>query len=121
MSAGLRVENLADLARFDVPAELRFLEYRLAVAEDFEPPVPRRNQINFYTGIVVPELSRQTGGSGLVVSKSAVFDADFHCPMGAVWTEANVHPERRKFEFPASAPEWLVRRGFAYGRSRIRR
>jgi hypothetical protein len=78
MSARLRVEKLPDLARFDVSAELRFLEYRLAVAEDFEPAAPRWNQINFYTGIVVPELSRQTGGSGLIVSNDAVLDADSH-------------------------------------------
>ena len=82
MSAGFGVEKFSDFARFDVPAELRFLEYRFTVAEDFEPPAARRNQINFYAGIVVPELSRQTGGSGLVVSKSAVLDADLHGPLG---------------------------------------
>ena len=72
------VENLPDLPGFGVSPEPRFLEYWYTVTDDFEPAAPRRDQLDLDPRVVVPELSRQTGGSGLVVSKGAVLDADFH-------------------------------------------
>jgi prepilin-type N-terminal cleavage/methylation domain-containing protein len=72
------LEKLDDLARLSVSMQLRFLENRRAVGSDLEPPTARRNQLNLRARPPVSELSRQTGSSGLIVSKRAVFDRDFH-------------------------------------------
>jgi hypothetical protein len=45
---------------------------------NFEAPASRRNQFDLGGRPAILELSRQTGGSGLVVSKRAVFDCDSH-------------------------------------------
>jgi hypothetical protein len=62
-----------------VPVELRFLKDRDAIADDFEPSLAGRYQLNIRFRVVISELSRQTGGSGLIVSNRAVFDGDLHC------------------------------------------
>ena len=72
------LEPGSDFPRPGVPSELRFLEKRHSVAQHFEPAASRRNQLDSGAGVPVSELSRQTGGSGLVVSERAVFDRDVH-------------------------------------------
>ena len=67
-----------DLARFSVAMELRFLKNRNAVYYNLKASTPRRYQLDVRGGPVISELSRQTGGSRLIVSKRAVFDRDFH-------------------------------------------
>ena len=64
-------------------SEFRFLENRSAVDKDFETTAARGNQFDARIRIFLVELSRQTGGSGLVVSKSAVFDGDVHVDVPA--------------------------------------
>jgi hypothetical protein len=61
-----------------VPPELRFLEHGRVVHDNFESPAARRDQFDCGMRVFLSELSRQTGGSGLVVSKRAVFDRDIH-------------------------------------------
>jgi len=61
-----------------VPVKLRFLKNWYTVRHDFEPPAPRGDQLDVCGGPSVPELSRQTGGSWLVISEGAVFDSDLH-------------------------------------------
>jgi hypothetical protein len=58
--------------------QLRFFEDRLAVAHNFEPTAPRRNQFYIRFRKARTNLSRQTGGSWFVVSNDAVFYADIH-------------------------------------------
>ena len=67
-----------DFSRPGVSLQLGLLENRDPVAQHLEPAASRRNQLDLDRRKPVPELSRQTGGSGLVVSKSAVLDRDVH-------------------------------------------
>ncbi len=67
-----------NFARPRVPSKLRLLIHRLAVDDDFKSPFPGRNHQVLGVGPFPLELSRQTDGSGLVVSKRAVFDRDLH-------------------------------------------
>jgi hypothetical protein len=57
---------------------LRFLIDRDAVTDDLETSPAGRNELDIGVRVVPANLSRQTDGSGLVASKSAVFDGDFH-------------------------------------------
>jgi len=85
-----------DLTGLCVSVQLRFLENRLPIESDFETTPARWNQLDVPVGPSVPELSRQTGGSRLIVSKSAVFDADFHaCRCNACRCDA------KEFDFAA--------------------
>jgi hypothetical protein len=61
-----------------VSVELRLLENRYAVAADLEPSATGRDQLDLGVGPLFGELSRQPGGSGLIVSKSAVLYRDLH-------------------------------------------
>ena len=70
--------QLADFARLRVAPQPGFLEYGRPVHHDFEPAPTRRDQIDGRRRIALPEFSRQTGGSWLVVSNGAVFDLDVH-------------------------------------------
>jgi hypothetical protein len=72
------LEQTQNLARLGVTPFPRLLEYRNAVAKDLEAPATRRDQLDLHVGVSFLQLSRQTGGSWLVVSNSAVFDADLH-------------------------------------------
>ena len=87
-------------------SELRFFEDRITVAEHLESPFAGRNQLDLDAGIMIPELSRQTGGSGLVVSKSTVLDADFHCSSGAGCTQSNVRPTGAESQRAPAAVDW---------------
>lgn len=80
-----------DLAGFRMAMELRFLENRHPVYYNLKAPTPRRDQIDVRGGPLISELSRQTGGSRLIVSKHAVFDRDFHRldVTHADWTRKN--------------------------------
>jgi hypothetical protein len=75
---GVAGEDRHDLAGARVPVELRLLEDRRAVAQDLEPSPAGWDQFYLCRREVVAYLGRQTGGPWFVVSKSAVFDADFH-------------------------------------------
>jgi hypothetical protein len=57
---------------------LRLLVDRLAIAKDLEPPSSRRDQLDLRIRITLPNLGRQTGGPGLIVSNDTVFDRDVH-------------------------------------------
>ena len=74
----LVLQQAYDLARMSVAVQLRFLEYRDAVTRYLETPAPRRDQLDLDVGPSLPQLRRQPGSAWLVVSKSAVFDRDFH-------------------------------------------
>ena len=67
-----------DLARSRVSAEPRLFEDRHSIQHHFEPSASRWNQLDLCVRIPLPRLSRQTGGSWLIVSKSTVFDGDLH-------------------------------------------
>ena len=60
-------------------AKLRFLKNRNAIAHDLEPAPFGGPHLDLYVLIAIPDLSRQTGGSRLIVSKSAVLDRNLHC------------------------------------------
>src|SRR5437867_10294091 len=71
-------DERCDLARSCVSPEPRLFENRHSIQYNFEASGARWNQLDLRVGIPLPHLSRQTGGSRLVVSKSAVFDRDLH-------------------------------------------
>jgi hypothetical protein len=66
------------LAGFGVSAKLRFLEDGSAVDQYLETPATRRNHFELRLRKTLSNFCRQTGGTGLVVSNDAVFDADRH-------------------------------------------
>jgi hypothetical protein len=59
-----------------MPTCFRFLVDRDAIAHDLESTALRRYHLDFGIGETRPNLSRQTGGSGLVVSNDTILDAD---------------------------------------------
>jgi hypothetical protein len=61
-----------------VSAQLRFLEYRLPIDAHLKSPAAGADQLQLGVGEPVPNVSRQTGGSRLVVSNDAILDADLH-------------------------------------------
>jgi len=61
-----------------MPAKSGFLEHRRSIDGDFKSSAARSDELDLRLGITIPHLSRQTGGSGLIVSNGAVFDFDFH-------------------------------------------
>jgi hypothetical protein len=76
--SGELLEELQDLTRLGVPAE-RFLgEDLMPVDLDLEPAARGLDQLDVGLRIVLANLSRQTGGSRLVVSNDAVFNRDAH-------------------------------------------
>ena len=79
---GRLFEKPDNFATLRVTVKFGFLEYRNAVETHFEPPASRWNQLDSSIGPSRTYLSRQPGGSGLIVSKSAVFDRDFHVAAG---------------------------------------
>jgi hypothetical protein len=50
----------------------------MSIHRDFESSSAGRNHLEFGSRVKISELSRQTGGSGLVVSNCAIFDSDIH-------------------------------------------
>lgn len=71
-------DQLHDLAGFRVAPQLRLLEDRPLIHNHLEATAPRWDQFDRRLGVTFPKLSRQTGGSGLVVSIRAVLDGDGH-------------------------------------------
>jgi hypothetical protein len=67
-----------DLAGCGVPLQLRFLENRLALVRDLEPPAARRDQFDLGIRKSLSNLGGQTGRPRLVVSHRAVFDPHTH-------------------------------------------
>ena len=70
--------KLRNLAWPRVPAKSGFLEHRRSIDDDFKSSAARSDELDLRLGITIPHLSRQTGGSGFVVSNGAVFDFDLH-------------------------------------------
>jgi hypothetical protein len=73
--AGNQFQNLS---RFGVAPERLFREYELPVHGHLEHPAGGGHQPDVGVGKDVPQLSRQTGGSVLVISDNAVFDDHAH-------------------------------------------
>jgi hypothetical protein len=73
-----------DLAGLGVPPQLGLFEDRPLIDHHFESSLARRNHDDISVGPALSELSRQTGGSWLVVSKCAVFDRDLHGSSSAI-------------------------------------
>jgi hypothetical protein len=71
-------DQLQNLCRLRVSAEGLLGEHQLAVHGDLEDAAGGRDQPDFGVGMVLFQLSRQTGGSRLVVSDDAVFDDHAH-------------------------------------------
>ena len=71
-------DQAGDFARSRMPSKLRLFIHRLAVDDYLEPPFSGRNHQILGVGPFALQLSRQTDGSGLIVSKRAVFDRDLH-------------------------------------------
>lgn len=63
---------------FGVASCLRFLVNSDTITDDLETSPARRDELDVGLRVFLTNLSRQTGGSGLVASKGAVFDSDFH-------------------------------------------
>jgi len=61
-----------------VPAEFGLLEHGVSISDDLESSPSRGNHPQLRVRKALTNLSRQTGGSGLVVSNDAIFDADLH-------------------------------------------
>ncbi len=87
--------SLQDLSRLGVPPERLLGEDQLAVHRDLEHAARRRDQPDVGVGEGLLQLSRQTGGSGLVVSDDAVLDDHAH--------------RRRPSRYGAGPPRIVVR------------
>jgi hypothetical protein len=61
-----------------MPLFFRFFKDRNAIAKNLESSAAGRNHLDPGIRKALLQLSRQTGGSGLIVSKRAVLDRDFH-------------------------------------------
>jgi len=68
---------MCNLARPRMPTKSRLLEHRGSIY-DFKSSAARGDELDLRVRITIPHLSRQTGGSGFVVSNGAVFDFDLH-------------------------------------------
>src|SRR5258705_11821841 len=75
-------EERQDFTRLGVAPRPRFLVHGFPVAKYFEAAASRRNHLQVRLGKTLANLSRQTGGSRLVVSNDAIFDADLHSARG---------------------------------------
>ncbi len=62
-----------------MPAKPRFLEHRDSLSHNLKSATARGDHVDFHARVFLVQLSRQTGGSGLVISDRAVFDRDLHC------------------------------------------
>src|SRR3990172_274365 len=76
-------DQLHDLPRLRVAPQGLLGEHQVAVHGHLEDPARRRNQPDVGVGHFALQLSRQTGGSGLVVSDDAVLDDHPHA--GLLW------------------------------------
>jgi len=69
---------LDDFSRLGVTAERALGKDELGVHSHLEHAPGRRDQPNFRVRIPLLQLSRQTGGSRLVVSDDTILDDDAH-------------------------------------------
>jgi len=69
---------MGNLARPRMATKSRLLEHRRSIYNDFKSSAARGDELDLRVRITIPHLSRQTGGSGFVVSNGAVFDFDLH-------------------------------------------
>jgi hypothetical protein len=74
----MRIYEADDLFRLGMAARRRLGKEGTAVHCDLENATRGSHQLDLHIGKLPLQLSRQTGGSGLVVSDDAVFDADMH-------------------------------------------
>jgi hypothetical protein len=58
--------------------QLGLFEDHFAIEADLEATAGGRDQLDIRVRMCFPNLGRQTGGPGFVVSKRAIFDGDFH-------------------------------------------
>jgi hypothetical protein len=72
------LEQAKNLAGLRVTPDPGLLEDGHPVAKYFEAATGRRDQLDRCTGVTRPNLRRQTGGAGFVVSNRAVLDRDVH-------------------------------------------
>jgi hypothetical protein len=72
-----------DLAADRVTPERLLGKYEVAVHRHFEYAARRGNQLDVGIGDLPLQLSRQTGGSGLVISDDAILDGDPHARLRA--------------------------------------
>ncbi len=75
--ARLRLEFLNDLAQLGESARFVLGEHKFAIYENVEDTVAPRDQPRLYAKRVA-QFSRQTGGRGLIVSRCAIMDFNFH-------------------------------------------
>ena len=78
-------DQLHDLSRLGVAAERLLGKDEIAVHRDLEDAPGRRHQADIGLRVGLLQLSRQTGGSGLVVSDDAVLDHDAHARLLTRW------------------------------------
>ena len=76
--SGARAQLFQHLAGNGMAPGFRLLENRFVVHEHLEPSTLGRNQLDIGLRIMLLELGGQTGRPGLVTSKGAVLDRDFH-------------------------------------------
>jgi hypothetical protein len=69
---------LHDLSRLGVTAERALGKDEIAVHRNLEHPAGRRHQADLRLREQLLQLSRQTGGSRLVISDNAILDHDAH-------------------------------------------
>jgi hypothetical protein len=82
--ASARPDQSHDLPRLGVPAKRPLGEHQPAVHGHLEHPAGGGDEADVAVGKLLPELSRQTGGSRLVVSDDAVFDDGVHDTPGGL-------------------------------------
>src|SRR6266853_5598408 len=79
------LDQFHDLSWLRVAPESLLREYQIAVDGHFEDAARRGHQPDFGIGNFMLQLSRQTGGSRLVVSDDAVLDDHAHGPSPVSW------------------------------------
>lgn len=85
-------EDGQDFAFFWKAPELGFGKHENSIAVDFKDPARFFDQFGIHTQFGF-KLYRQTGGSGVVVSHSAIFDFDLHSLL-PTWIESQALPQK---------------------------
>jgi hypothetical protein len=83
-----------------VSAEGPLGEHQGVALRDLEHPAGGLDQAYLRVGERLPELGRQTGGPGLIVSDDAEFDGDLHVPV-SVAERGAVTPARSALKVTA--------------------
>jgi len=79
--SGRAPEQSHDLSRLGVSSERLLGENEATVSRHVEHPARGLYQAELRIGKGLFQLSRQTGGSGLIVSNDAILDRDEHGPV----------------------------------------